>query len=443
MPQKSNILLVLDLDETLVYATQTLIDGLKADFTFDNYFVYKRPYLEHFLSEAAKHFPLAIWSSAGDDYVNQIIDTIKPIQIEFKLVWGRTKCSVKKNINFDTYYFEKRLDKLKKKGYSLEQILIVDDTAEKASSNYGNAIYIKEYLGDQFDDETLDRKSAISISACRGSPACSTSRWTGRRNGRARSPASSPNSTTGGARAIAENFEVIRESTEEQSKLTTEALRSIYDRATGDSHTMFTEAAQRFTDVVDGLKRMTAEMQRELESTRAELRKGILELPQETSESAAQMRRVIVDQIEALAELNRIVARHGRGLDTADPAVRRRRAGGGRGRAAAPGRARGAGGRQRQRPSRAAAARPRRHHRDEPAGRRAAAPRRGASARAQPRPGPRRPRPHRLALGPAHPRLARGGRSPREGCPRSPAATTGRRATRSNRWIRSPSTSPA
>jgi hypothetical protein len=60
-------------------------------------------------------------------------------------------------------------------------------------------------------------------------------------------------------------------------------------------------------------------MQRELESTRAELRRGVLELPQETAESAAQMRRVIVDQIEALAELNRIVARHGRGLDVAVP----------------------------------------------------------------------------------------------------------------------------
>jgi len=35
------------------------------------------------------------------------------------------------------------------------------------------------------------------------------------------------------------------------------------------------------------------------------------------------MRRVIVDQIEALAELNRIVARHGRNMDTAEPAARR------------------------------------------------------------------------------------------------------------------------
>src|SRR5262249_58935454 len=35
------------------------------------------------------------------------------------------------------------------------------------------------------------------------------------------------------------------------------------------------------------------------------------------------MRRVIVDQIEALAELNRIVARHGRNMDAAEPAARR------------------------------------------------------------------------------------------------------------------------
>ena len=80
--------------------------------------------------------------------------------------------------------------------------------------------------------------------------------------------------------------------------------------------------ADRFTELMQGMKMMATEMQRELETTRGELRRGILELPQETSESAAQMRRVIVDQIEALAELNRIVARHGRGLDAAEPARR-------------------------------------------------------------------------------------------------------------------------
>jgi hypothetical protein len=56
-------------------------------------------------------------------------------------------------------------------------------------------------------------------------------------------------------------------------------------------------------------------MHHELEATRNELRRGVLEMPQEAAESTAQMRKVIVDQIEALAELNRIVAHHGRGLD--------------------------------------------------------------------------------------------------------------------------------
>jgi hypothetical protein len=65
------------------------------------------------------------------------------------------------------------------------------------------------------------------------------------------------------------------------------------------------------------MKEMSAAMQREMEQTRGELRKGILELPQETADSAAQMRRVIVEQIDALAELNRIVARHGSGAEPA------------------------------------------------------------------------------------------------------------------------------
>ena len=86
---------------------------------------------------------------------------------------------------------------------------------------------------------------------------------------------------------------------------------------------MFQGATERFTEIVQSMKHMAGEMQRELDNTRQELRRGILELPQETAESAAQMRRVIVDQIEALAELNRIVARHGREVEMSEPVARR------------------------------------------------------------------------------------------------------------------------
>jgi hypothetical protein len=128
-----------------------------------------------------------------------------------------------------------------------------------------------------------------------------------------------------GTRAISEQYERVRENAEEERQRASEAMRAIYEQTAGDTQALFQSANERFSESVQGMKQMAAEMQRELESTRNELRRGVFELPQETAESAAQMRRVIVDQIEALAELNRIVARHGRNLDAVEPVVRRTR----------------------------------------------------------------------------------------------------------------------
>jgi hypothetical protein len=129
-------------------------------------------------------------------------------------------------------------------------------------------------------------------------------------------------SSSEGANAISQQFEIVRSISAEERQRTSETLRGLHEQTTGEASSIFTQTMQRFTETLQGMKRMAAEMQRELEATRAELRRGILELPQETAESTAHMRRVIVDQIEALAELNRIVARHGRGLDAAEPARR-------------------------------------------------------------------------------------------------------------------------
>jgi rRNA-processing protein FCF1 len=128
-----------------------------------------------------------------------------------------------------------------------------------------------------------------------------------------------------GTRAISEQYERVRENAEGERQRSAEAMRAIYDQSAGETQALFQSANERFSESVNGMKQMAAEMQRELEITRNELRRGVFELPQETAESAAQMRRVIVDQIEALAELNRIVARHGRNLDAVEPVVRRPR----------------------------------------------------------------------------------------------------------------------
>ena len=118
---------------------------------------------------------------------------------------------------------------------------------------------------------------------------------------------------------IEQQYELVRKTSEEERTRTSEALTAAYDDAFSQVQSVFTESTTRFSEVMQGMKQMAAEMQQELEATREQLRRGVLELPQETTESTAQMRRVIVDQIEALAELNRIVARHGRALDAVEP----------------------------------------------------------------------------------------------------------------------------
>ena len=128
----------------------------------------------------------------------------------------------------------------------------------------------------------------------------------------------------------------MRSAAEEERRLTSEAMHEIYQQGTSEADAMLSQAAERFASIVQDMRQMASEMQRELEVTRTELRRGVLEMPQEAAESTAQMRKVIVDQIEALAELNRIVARHGRGLDvtstprTVEREVEPAMAGGGR-----------------------------------------------------------------------------------------------------------------
>jgi hypothetical protein len=118
-----------------------------------------------------------------------------------------------------------------------------------------------------------------------------------------------------GSAAITRQFEAVRVASEEEHRQTIESMHDIYRQTTDEADAMFKQSAEKFGNLVASMKQMAFEMHNELEATRNELRRGVLEMPQEAAESTAQMRKVIVDQIEALAELNRIVAQHGRGLD--------------------------------------------------------------------------------------------------------------------------------
>lgn len=161
----SKILLILDLDETLIYATSKPL-ARPANFQVFDYHIYKRPHLDNFLKSCAQNFELAIWSSASNDYVESVVEKIIPKDIPLAFVWGRSRATLRRNMIVEAdayldadYYFNshyhyiKRLSKVKKKGYRLEQMLIVDDTPHKSQCNYGNVIYPLPYGGDLNDNE--------------------------------------------------------------------------------------------------------------------------------------------------------------------------------------------------------------------------------------------------------------------------------------------------
>jgi len=68
----SKILIILDLDETLIYSIERRLDK-EEDFVVFQYHVYKRPHLDAFLT---LNFDVAIGFSASDDYVQAISQKI-------------------------------------------------------------------------------------------------------------------------------------------------------------------------------------------------------------------------------------------------------------------------------------------------------------------------------------------------------------------------------
>jgi len=169
-------LLILDVDETLIYATKSKLSRDEDCKVFD-YYVYERPNLATFLEHIKLDYMLAIWSSASDDYVDEVVSQTVLKTYEFEFVWGRSKATYRRNYEQDElriygsdsshYHYVKSLKKVKKLGYEIERILIVDDSPHKSKLNYGNAIYPKSYQGEIEDKElTILSKYLTSIKDC-------------------------------------------------------------------------------------------------------------------------------------------------------------------------------------------------------------------------------------------------------------------------------------
>jgi TFIIF-interacting CTD phosphatase-like protein len=147
-------LLVLDLDSTLIWTDfrefplfDTILDLPDRDLIW----LKKRPFLKTFFDYCFTNYDVAVWSAGAADYVDAVCEYLFPDR-HLIFIFSHERCTHHKGLIL------KKLAKIwrvKHWPYYRSNTLILDDTPETYLQNYGNAIPIRSYLGQEVDRELL------------------------------------------------------------------------------------------------------------------------------------------------------------------------------------------------------------------------------------------------------------------------------------------------
>ncbi len=162
-------LLIFDLDETLIHGTEQPLERV-ADFQVAQFSIYWRPFVRELMRFCREHFQVAIWTTASNDYAEAILKEICGSDYPFEFIWCRDRCTPKGEGFDGEFRWIKNLKKVKKRGWSLDHVLVVEDKPENLSRHYGNVIRIEPFEGDPDDIELkrlmsflLDLKSIENV----------------------------------------------------------------------------------------------------------------------------------------------------------------------------------------------------------------------------------------------------------------------------------------
>jgi alkylated DNA repair dioxygenase AlkB len=177
-PSPSPMLVVLDVDETLVYSRlvhshdqhdefhEPDVRAPNVDFYArhgtDVYAVTKRPDVDVFLRRLHDDpaYDVAVWSASHHDYLHAVLAQLVPphIRAAFKFVWDGRRC-VRVSLRSEGGVMngcDGRVRKVKhlrkvwhrrSNAYTRHSVWIVDDTPHTYSRNYGNALPIASFTG--------------------------------------------------------------------------------------------------------------------------------------------------------------------------------------------------------------------------------------------------------------------------------------------------------
>ena len=147
-------LLLLDLDETLVYSTTKPL-SYTASFQYQKYHVYKRPKLDWFIRSSSEKFNIGVWSAADEDYVANICQKIFPNDIQLKIMWSQYWCKQELDKFSNQTIYVKDFQAINRLGLDVKNVLLLDDKVHTSQVGNNSILQIKPFKG-ALDDNELD-----------------------------------------------------------------------------------------------------------------------------------------------------------------------------------------------------------------------------------------------------------------------------------------------
>ena len=111
--------------------------------------------MDQFLTFCFQHFQVGIWTTAGKEFAEEVVHNIFASEYSLEFLLSHQRCTRMFDSETSAVYYIKDLKKLKRQGYRLEEMIMVDDTPRKLARNYGNLVRVSEWLGDRNDRELL------------------------------------------------------------------------------------------------------------------------------------------------------------------------------------------------------------------------------------------------------------------------------------------------
>jgi len=147
-----SLLVVLDLDETLVHSRRKPLEDRRPDFWWAGYAVYVRPGALAFLQRLGQWARVAVWTASDEDYALPILARLLRADPEdhFEFVWTAERCLAAPGSDVPLL---KPLSEVFALGFPPERTVVVDNRPATFARNREHGIAVLDYLGAPEDRE--------------------------------------------------------------------------------------------------------------------------------------------------------------------------------------------------------------------------------------------------------------------------------------------------